>query len=137
MGGVDQLDNISNYRTNARGQKWYSSIIMWHVDMTVNNAWILARCYGCTMDSLEFRRQLVEKLLFNHGEAPLKDMGSSCKSAVPLTSGQHYLAPNQKWLRCRVCGSQTMKICASCRVSLHEKCFPLFYNHKYQVYIII
>lgn len=39
MGSVDRMDqNISQYRIGIRGKKWYSSIVLYIIDLAVQNA---------------------------------------------------------------------------------------------------
>lgn len=44
MGGVDRMDqNISQYNIGIEGKKWYSSIVIYIIDLAVQNAWQLHR----------------------------------------------------------------------------------------------
>ena len=71
MGGVDLMDNnISNYRIAIRGKIWYMSIIMWLLDVYMNNAWMMGRVHGLGLDNLSFRRACVQTLLHKYGVPP-------------------------------------------------------------------
>ena len=72
MGGVDRMDeNISKYRVAIRGKKWYSSIVSYLIDVSMNNAWLLHRRNKDAekLDLLAFRRQVVSYYL-EHYERP-------------------------------------------------------------------
>lgn len=47
MSGVDRMEqNISQYRISLRGKKWYSSIISYCIDLSVQNVWQLHQIYN-------------------------------------------------------------------------------------------
>ena len=135
MGGVDLLDNnVSNYRINMRGKKWYMPLILWMLDVTMTNAWTLSRAYGKGLDSLAFRRDVVLALLKNYGTpriAPGPSGQASAVSRVPLPLRQdhknHLIITNQTRRRCAVCKNKTVKACKKCNVALHDKCFEKFH----------
>ncbi|XP_046671042.1 piggyBac transposable element-derived protein 3-like [Homalodisca vitripennis] len=71
MGGVDQLDNnVSNYRIAMRSKKLCMPILLWMLDIAMNNAWRLSRNQGLQLDNLGFRRQVVQGLLQKYGAPP-------------------------------------------------------------------
>lgn len=61
MGGVDRMDqNISKYRIGIKGKKWYFSIVLYIIDLAVQNAWQLHMMYNKSkVDQLVFRRTIV------------------------------------------------------------------------------
>lgn len=131
MGGVDLLDNnISNYRINIRGKKWYFPIWLWMLDICVVNAWTLARQFGNKMDHLEFRRLIARYLLSNYGKPKNLPGPSSALVPEPSTSKQHLVVTAQNRRRCRMCQNKTVKLCDTCEVPLHDKCFKE-YHTKY------
>ncbi|XP_008481385.1 piggyBac transposable element-derived protein 3-like [Diaphorina citri] len=133
MGGVDLMDNnISNYRIGIRGKKWYTPILFWLLDVAMNNAWILSRQAGMTMDNLSFRREVVRALLMKYGSAPLAPGRRSIVSVPdPLRVDHrgHMIITGQARRRCVMCRNKTVKACRRCDVALHDKCFEAFHVH--------
>lgn len=128
MGGVDLMDNsIANYRINIRGNRFYFPVFLWLLDVAMNNAWILSRSYGCTLDNLEFRRQIVVALLSKYGESR-SHPGRPSTSRFSERSGPHLIVTEQQRLRCKLCGNKTTKKCVTCNVALHDKCFQLYHT---------
>lgn len=151
MGGVDLLDeHISCYRIGFRGKKWYTSIVMWMIDLAIVNAWSLSKHCGKGLDQLEFRRQLAIGLLKTYGYSPTRSGRPKTQDLGEKVTGQHLiitggnkiyiflitwmitencLFPGLKRKRCRLCKSQTNKICSQCKIALHDKCFVQFHTN--------
>lgn len=128
MGGVDLMDNnIANYRINIRGNRFYFPIFLWLLDVAMNNAWLLSRAYGCALDNLEFRRQIVISLLSKYGESKTHP-GRPSTSQFSERTGPHLIITGQQRLRCKVCSNKTTKKCVTCNVALHDKCFQQYHT---------
>lgn len=139
MGGVDRLDaNIGTYRIAIRGKKWYMGIIMWLIDVTVNNSALLARSMGAAVDTLEFRRSIARSLLQKYGlvkrhpgPQPVLKYSVMQQKKVPMSvrkhSAEHLILTGHVRKRCAVCRNKTTKICRKCNVNLHDKCFAEFH----------
>lgn len=136
MGGVDQLDNnISNYRIAMRGKKWYMPILLWMLDVGMNNAWLLSRNQGLQIDNLNFRRQVVRALLQKYrvppaalGPFPERKLRISVSEASRNDPKNHLIIPNQPRRRCALCKNKTTKMCQRCTVPLHNKCFVTYHK---------
>lgn len=133
MGGVDLMDNnISNYRIAIRGKRWYIPIIFWLFDVAMNNSWFLARSLGLTLDSLGFRRAVVQALLQKYGIMPKlpgpKKMSQKASTPLRLHHGGHLIVTGQPRRRCVMCKSKTVKACKRCNVPLHDSCFESFHK---------
>nr|CAI5828917.1 unnamed protein product [Callosobruchus analis] len=64
MGGVDRAgQNISLYRTQIKGKKWYFPLIAHCLDMAEQNAWQLYRLGGGKKDHLRFRQSVATSIL--------------------------------------------------------------------------
>lgn len=128
MGGVDQMDNnISNYRINIRGNRYYFPIFLWILDVAMNNAWTLSRKYGLTFDNLEFRRKVVENILSQHGHSPLRPGRQKISNSIAKRQGPHIVKTMPNRLRCKLCKSHTNKMCDTCDLPLHVKCFEKYH----------
>lgn len=130
MGGVDQMDNnVANYRIGFRGKKWYIPILLWMFDVSINNAWILARKFGKKIDNLEFRRSIVLSILQKYGKPPLSTGPKPILvSPAARRHGQHLILSGQTRRRCAHCKNKTTKACDRCEVALHDKCFLDFHR---------
>lgn len=133
MGGVDLMDNnISNYRIAIRGKRWYIPIIFWLFDVAMNNSWFLARSLGLNLDSLGFRRAVVQALLQKYGSMPKlpgpKKMSQKASTPLRLHHGGHLIVTGQPRRRCVMCKSKTVKACKRCDVPLHDSCFEGFHK---------
>jgi len=63
MGCVDRMDkNTSKYRIGIRGKKWYWQMLVFPINVSVNNAWLLYRLTIVgkekPLDLLSFTRQI-------------------------------------------------------------------------------
>lgn len=136
MGGVDRLDaNVGVYRIAIRGKKWYSSILMWLIDVAVNNCFLLARSLGSTTDTLEHRRALARSLLQKYGDiksqpgpSPARRFSISVPQSVRKHNADHMILTGQERKRCAVCKNKTNKMCRKCNVNLHDKCFSMYHD---------
>lgn len=135
MGGVDRLDaNVGTYRIAIRGKKWYMPILLWLVDVAVNNAILLAKSLGSSVDTLDFRRSISRTLLLRYG-MPRNKPGPSnpstsrqIPSAVRTFAADHMIITQQRRRRCAVCKNKTTKACKKCDIGLHDKCFATFHD---------
>jgi len=108
MGGVDLLDgNISNYRINIRGKKWYVPVILWLMDVVMSNAWLVARHHGVSLDALGFRRQCALALLTKFGSLPVRPGPMRYSEKVPKPAREshngHLIIKGQPKRRCALC----------------------------------
>ena len=133
MGGVDRLDsNVGVYRIAVRGKKWYTSLLTWLIDVAVNNSALLARSLGANVNTLEFRRSIARTLLLKYGKArvhpgvPLKVV-SNVPASVRRHAADHMIVVSETRRRCALCKNKTIKMCRSCGVNLHDKCFEPFH----------
>lgn len=133
MGGVDLMDNtVANYRIGVRGKRWYIPIVMWLFDVVMSNAWFLARSHGVSLDSLGFRRSVVQALLQKYGHLP-KATGPTrtlkrASDPSRIDHGGHLIVSRQNRRRCAVCKNKTVKACKRCEVPLHDTCFAEFHK---------
>ena len=68
MKGVDKMDQfISTYKTHIRQRKWWWSIFVYFLDVSVVNAWLLSRKFGYNMPLLDFKRYIAKSLLKSYG----------------------------------------------------------------------
>ena len=59
MGDADRLDqSISQYRTSIRDKEWYIPIISYFCNVSMNNAWLLARDGGYKDYLIAFTRSV-------------------------------------------------------------------------------
>lgn len=134
MGGVDRMDqNISQYRISIRGKKWYSSIISYCIDLSVQNAWQLHKTYTeKSMDLLSFRRHIATYYLQKYNTPPTPGRkGGKPFSYLPRYDGsKHYLVPQGKQTRCAECHEKTTSRCSKCDVGVHLKCNLQFHTPK-------
>ncbi|XP_046674856.1 piggyBac transposable element-derived protein 3-like [Homalodisca vitripennis] len=71
MGGVDRLDeNVSKLRIGVRGKKCYWQLLMFPINVSINNAWILFRWTNTykdkRLDLLSFTREISLTYLISH-----------------------------------------------------------------------
>ncbi|XP_033228873.1 piggyBac transposable element-derived protein 3-like [Belonocnema kinseyi] len=143
MGGTDRRDqNVSLYQISFRNKKWWWSIFIWLLDVSVCNAWMLARSTGDDVSQLTFRRTIVQTYLKRYGVAPMTprvrpiNVFSRVAMEIRYDNTGHYVAwiPNQKRRRCayEYCSSSTRTECVKCDIGLCVGCFLDF--HVYREY---
>ena len=67
MRGVDSFNQHCAYYSNVhRSRKWYRCIIMWLLEICINNAYLVYQTNGGQLSTLEFRKSIIRSL-----EAPL------------------------------------------------------------------
>ncbi|CAG5049912.1 unnamed protein product [Parnassius apollo] len=116
MGGVDRLDaNVGTYRIAIRGKKWYSSIIMWMIDVTVNNSTLLARSMGAEVDTLEFRRSISAPCYRSMERQDFTQDQRHCLffTAIPMSVRKHGADH-------LIITGQARKCCAVCKKENHQ-----------------
>lgn len=134
MGGVDRMDqNISQYRIGIRGKKWYSSIVLYIIDLAVQNAWQLHRMYNKNkMDRLAFRRSIVISYLTRYKTEPTPGRSGGKPSSVIMEirydKFEHYLIPQDSQTRCGQCHQKTTTRCMKCNIGVHAKCNVLYHT---------
>ncbi|XP_069699424.1 piggyBac transposable element-derived protein 3-like isoform X2 [Periplaneta americana] len=132
MGGVDRSDqNISLYRVAIRGKKWYFPLIFDCIESAEQNAWHLHCINGGKLDHLTFRRRLVCNLLETYGKGYSSRSGRSQKKLKKDSRYDHldhFVAPQEKQIRCRQCHMKCTTRCMKCDVGLHTKCFIAFHT---------
>ncbi|CAH1976426.1 unnamed protein product [Acanthoscelides obtectus] len=130
-GGVDRChENISYYRTSIRGKKWYSCLIFYILDLSIQNSWHLHRLQGGSMDQLTFRRQIAMTLLETNRVSRKRGRPSCLENAESrfMNTNEHYLVRQDKPTRCRVCHKPVQKKCYKCDVALHMDCFVPYHT---------
>lgn len=139
MGGIDRADqNISLYRTNIRGKKWYFPIIAHLIDVAVQNAWQLYRHNEGNIDHLTFRRRIATAILeCNKRTVACKGRPSKTTKCESRYDGkEHYVADlpvdektkKKRQLHCRMCQKKTTTMCLKCSLALHVSCFVSFHT---------
>ena len=129
MGGVDRSDqNISLYRSNIRGKKWYYPLFLHAIDLAIGNAWLLYKLITKDrkpLDHLHFRLAVAQHFL------------SSAKALkrIPLVPNMRYENADHLVVyadgqvgRCAKCHSRAGFMCKSCSRFLHPKCFLAFHS---------
>lgn len=132
MGGVDRADqNISLYRVNIRGKKWYFPLIAHGLDMAIQNAWQLHRDYGGKMDQYAFRRSITKGILETHKKTskrgPLRTRKDD-REHSRYDGRDHLVIYQENQIRCRLCHKKVQFRCNKCNVGLHPKCCFLEYH---------
>lgn len=130
MGGVDRCDqNISLYRTNIRGKKWYFSLICYCLDLMVQNAWQLHKMQNGSLDQLTFRRRIALAILETNGESRKRGRPSSLENTDSRFDRiDHLVTSQEKQTRCRVCHKKVKTKCLKCDVALHIDCFVPYHK---------
>lgn len=133
MGGVDRADqNISLYRTQIRGKKWYFSLISHCLDMAEQNAWQLYRIGGGKKDHLRFRQSVATSILETYKKTTKR--GPSRQSANLHETSRydrldHLVVYQEKQTRCNVCHKNCNFYCQKCSITLHPKhCFVSYHT---------
>ena len=134
MGGVDRMDeNISKYRVAIRGKKWYSSIVSYLIDVSMNNAWLLhiRNKDAEKLDLLAFRRRVVSYYLEHYARPPqpgCKGRPSAIETELQFDKVNHWVIPQDKQMCCAHCHQKTTTRCEKCDKGLHVKCFKNFHT---------
>lgn len=134
MDGTDRTDqNVNSYRISIRGKKWWWCMFTWMLDVSVQNAWLLARKENPKLVQLQFRRDLAMSYLSAHSQPPKaagrKPKVSSENQTMRLDKIGHFVRPtaNNKQRRCggKNCKSKVRTECLKCNVGLCVPCFVM------------
>jgi len=134
MDGVDRMDqNILQYRIGIRGKKWYSSIVLYIIDLSVQNAWQLHRMYNKNkMDQLAFRRSIVISYLTHYKTEPTpgRSGGKPSSVIIEITYEKfvHYLIPQDSQIRYGQCHQKTTTRWLKSNISVYAKCNVLYHT---------
>ena len=128
--------NINAYRIGIRGGKWWWCLFTWMIDVSMQNAWIIARTRETSCDQLSFRREVAMSYIRRFGSAP-KGSGKK-KSSVPCDSDARYddtghlVKPVAAGVRRRcagdLCESQVKTQCVKCDIGLCVSCFMCYHK---------
>nr|CAH7754553.1 unnamed protein product [Callosobruchus chinensis] len=125
MGGVDRADqNISLYRSQIRGKKWYLPLVAHCVDMAEQNACQLYRWGGGKKDHLRFRQSVATSILETYEKNTRRGPHNSCPSANLYETSRydrlvHLVVYQEKQTRCNVCHQNCNFFCQKCSVTSH------------------
>ena len=136
MGGVDRADeNTKNYRPSIRGNKWYSSPLLFCFELVLQNAWQLHKTYDeKPTDFLEFRRHVLCHYLKTHSHPP--ESGRRGRPSQKCNIDSHYNGINHvtvkqgKQTRCAEYHKNTTFRCEKFAVALHVKCSVEYHTEK-------
>lgn len=134
MGGVDRMDqNMSKYRVAVRGKKWYSCIVTYCIDVSINNAWQLHKlCEGRdAMDLLAFRRSIARFYLERYANLPCQGKRGRPRSKpdeARYDMHAHWVVPQSSQTRCAHCHMKTTTRCEKCNIGVHVKCFKEYHT---------
>ena len=135
MGGTDQMDqNINCYRIGIRGKKWWWSLFSWLVDVSIQNAWILAKKRGSGQDHLDFRQKVAMSYLSRFQTAPKKSGLKRLSSRPGFTDarydGTNHLPVPSNRRRCNAdgCSSTVRMACSKCDIGLCLQCFKPYHT---------
>lgn len=146
MGGVDRLDqNVSKYRIAIRLKRWYWQMMMFPINVCVNNAFQLYRLSPAGQakdahDFLSFTRYIVQSYLMQNKPTSSINKRSEMKlsmatkkklpDAIRLDEKGHYIIRNETQIRCRHCHKNTKFKCSKCGIGLHQHCSQDFHTSK-------
>lgn len=143
MGGVDRLDqNVGCYRISIRLKRWYWQLLMFPINVCVNNAFQLYKLstQNEAHDFLSFTRYIVTTYLLTK-TLPVSSASTAnnlprsslavikrIPSSIRLDGKTHHVVKNNKQSRCGLCHKNTTMKCEKCNVALHQKCSPAFHT---------
>ena len=135
MGGVDQMNkNINEYRIGIRGKKWWWCLFTWLLDVSIHNAWQLAKLKGDEISHIEFRQSIAMSYYARFGTGP-KTPGRkpSTRPADTRYDGLNHLVERVKDNKKRRCaGAECKSIirtqCKKCDVGLCIDCFVRYHT---------
>ncbi|GBM28228.1 PiggyBac transposable element-derived protein 4 [Araneus ventricosus] len=149
MGGVDRMDqHLTNYPvTKKRGKKYYKKIFFHLLEVSLWNAFVLYQKHGGKYSHLNFRLDIIDRLIERHGTVnEKKGRPGILPNPLRLTE-RHFLeviGPSDKKLRptrqCFVCCSkrndfgkrvrkETRYFCPDCDVGLClSPCFKIYHT---------
>lgn len=132
MGGVDLCDRLlSSYRPTIMGKKWWWSLFINAINVSVVAAWRL-HCQLHPLDKLthlQFRRQITLCLLKT--SATRAQTGGGHHADLPTDvrfDGVGHIRMDSTQGRCVLCGKNCRHSCEKCNVRLHTKqCFESYH----------
>jgi hypothetical protein len=140
MRGVDVVDQTRrSYSIQLKSRKWWHKILMFIVDSSLGNAYILY-CTHCSshgiksMSRAEFHYHIAGVLT-----DPMIKVGCTCGLFNIQNKGIHYLAKADHKGYCLVCSSNYSRICPSCNGGYlcEGRCYLLVQTQsKWAAYIL-
>ena len=142
MGGVDRMDqNVEKYRVAIRSKKWWWPILMYCIDLAVQQTWHLYRATATgrssPFDFLGIRQALVtvflaqgkRRISIGRPRGPQRAIRMRVPDNIRL-DGMHHYATSSSEVRCALCGGKRRTRCSKCDVGIHRKCFEEFHQVK-------
>ena len=135
--------NIATHRIGIHSKKWWWSLFIWLVDVSIGNAHYLYKRSPAykplaisdePLDLLGFKREIVQvygqccksRLAIGRplGRVPCKRV----RDEITYDGKDHLVEYNQR--RCGVCDKKVNFVCQKCDIGLHPKyCFTYFHQH--------
>ena len=142
MGGTDRMDqNIQCYRIGLRCKKWWWQLFAYHVDVAVQNGWLLYRQTPAhdmqPMSLLQFRRSIAQTYIMKYkGRETIgrpvgrsKALDKRVPADVRFDGQEHYIKPIPTQRRCSHCSMKAKTVCSKCGVAVHDRCFEDFHTN--------
>ena len=132
MGGVDLMDRLlESYRPTIRGKKYYWTLFINFLNVTVVAAWrIYCRIGQQKVSHLKFRRQ-VTLCLLKADEEPKNRPKFELPQDVRFDKINHFRGQTSQG-RCQICKNNTKTMCKKFNVRLHAErgklCFEMYHN---------
>lgn len=129
--------NINADRIAIRGKKWWWPLFTWMLDVSVQNAWLLARQRDPKLKQKSFRRDLAMSYLLLENNTP-KGPGRTPKvkpgaDSMRYDGYTHYVqkTKNNKQRRCAgdKCKSTVRTECQKCDKGLCIDCFASYHQN--------
>ena len=137
MGGVDQLDRLlQSYCPKVQMRKWWWALFVNVINASIATGWRLYQMANPTdkMTHLEFRRYIAV-VLVRSGGITRKKTTERRSAQIPVEirlDNENHVFDTIKQGRCRICGKNTTKHCAKCKVRLHtdrgKMCWYQYHN---------
>lgn len=138
MKGVDKFNqNCAYYRNTHRSFKWYRSIIIWLLEISINNSYLLyEKMLGKdAMDTLSYRMSIIEEweeIYSNERNIPER-------VSNPIEECQLGHFDDNRKGDCKYCSNRsiggvrvtTTWFCMSCKICVCPKCAFLHFKEKY------
>ena len=129
---------MEDYRSGIRSKKWWWSLMLYCLDVTVQQAWhhyrTLPESLVFPKDLLYVRREIAKVWLMKLQKPTLTKRGGkypAIDKRVPpeirFDRQDHWIEPIEKQARCASCGMKTRQRCIKCAVGLHDRCFIAFH----------
>ena len=142
MGGTDQMgQSIASSRPLVRNRKWYLSLFIYSVEVSLYNSWLLYKNLEENYSFPDHKRSIPMSYLrtYKHNKKIIPStetvfhnsrVAKRVDKCIRFDETNHFTGSEEKKSKFALSGKTTKRKCTKCDVKLRNCCFPAFHGFR-------